>query len=81
MEENKGDILNQLAIITDLIEKVNFTFKTASIVFDVNKKEFNNIYNYTSRKTEDEFRPLKDDDKNFSINISDVQIIINKSNV
>lgn len=79
--EKKGDMLNQLAIITDLIEKVNFAFNTASIVFDVNKKEFNNIYNYTSRKTGDEFVPLKDDAKNFSINISDVQIIINKSNV
>jgi len=77
--EKKGDMLNQLAIITDLIEKSNINFTLATIIFDVKKDEFKRIYNYTSRKQGDKFVELKDDVKDFSININDVHIIINKN--
>lgn len=79
--EKTGETLNQLAIITDLIEKVNFEFVSAKIVFNVNSNEFNNIYNYTARKNGEEFVPLKDSTKNFSININDVQVTFNRNNV
>lgn len=77
--EKKGEVLNQLAIITDLIEKVNIDYNSATIVFNVKEDEFRRIYNYTSRKQGEKFVELKDDVKDFSIHISDVHVIINKS--
>lgn len=79
--EKKGEILNQLAIISDLVENVNIECVGATITFDVKEKEFINIYNYTSRKNGDVFIPLREDVKSFTIGISNVNIIINKSNV
>jgi len=79
--EKKGEILNQLAIITDLIENLNIKFDSAMIVFNVKDDEFKRIYNYTSRKQGDKFVELKEDVKDFSITISDVQVKINKNSV
>jgi hypothetical protein len=79
--EKTGDTLNQLAIICDLVEKVNFDFTSVKISYNVNANEFKNIYNYTSRKTGEEFVPLKETAKTFSININDVQLTFNKNNV
>lgn len=79
--EKKGDILNQLAIITDLIEKINIDYISSTIIFNLNENEFENVYNYTARKNNDKFVPLKKDINDFILNISDVHIIINKSNV
>lgn len=79
--EKKGDALNQLAIIADLIEKVNIDYNSSTIIFNVNEKEFENVYNYTARRNNDTFVPLKKDVKDFTLNIGDVKIIINKNNV
>lgn len=79
--EKKGEILNQLAIITDLIENINIKFDSATIVFNVKDDEFKRIYNYTSRKQGDKFVELREDVKDFSINISDVHVKINKNSV
>lgn len=79
--EKKGDMLNQLAIIADLMEKVNIDYINTTIIFNVDEKEFENVYNYTARKNNDKFVPLKKDAKDFILNIGDVRIIINKSNV
>ena len=35
--EKKGDLLNQLAIISDLIEKVNIETKLSSLIFELEK--------------------------------------------
>lgn len=79
--EKKGDTLNQLAIIADLIEKVNIDYINTTIIFNVDEKEFENVYNYTARKNNDTFVPLKKDAKDFILNIGDVRIIINKNSV
>jgi hypothetical protein len=79
--EKKGEIINQLAIIVDLIEKVNIDFISSSIEFNVNEKEFTRIYNYTSRKNGEPFIDLDKDVTYFYITISDVIIKINKNNV
>ena len=34
MTEKKGDILNQLAIISDLVEKINFNSKSQTLILD-----------------------------------------------
>jgi hypothetical protein len=79
--EKKGEIINQLAIIVDLIEKVNIDFISSGLEFNVNEKEFTRIYNYTSRKNGEAFVDLDKDTTDFYITISDVIIKINKSNV
>lgn len=79
--KKKGEILNQLAIIADLIENVNLEYDSATIVFNVKEDEFRRIYNYTSRKQGEKFVELKDDVKDFSINITDIHVIINKNSV
>lgn len=79
--EKKGDMLNQLAIIADLMEKLNIDYNDSTIIFNVNEKEFENIYNYTSRKNNDIFIPLKSDINDFILNIGDISIIFNKNNV
>ena len=38
--EKKGEILNQLAIISDLLENVNLESKLTSVIFMVEKEEF-----------------------------------------
>jgi len=79
--EKKGDMLNQLAIIADLMEKLNIDYNDSTIIFNVNEKEFENIYNYTSRKNNDIFIPLKSDVNDFILNIGDISIIFNKNSV
>lgn len=79
--EKKGDMLNQLAIIADLMEKLNIDYNDSTIIFNVNEKEFENIYNYTSRKNNDIFIPLKSDINDFILNIGDISIIFNKNSV
>jgi hypothetical protein len=79
--EKTGDTINQLAIITDLIEKINIDYISAIIVFNLNEKEFENVYNYTVRKHGESFIPLKSDIKDFSLLMGDTKIIFNKNNV
>lgn len=79
--EKKGDMLNQLAIIADLMEKVNVEYINSTIIFNVNEKEFENVYNYTVRRHGEDFIPLKPDVKDFSLVIGGVKVVFNKNNV
>lgn len=79
--EKKGEIINQLAVIVDLIEKVNINYISSTLEFNVNEKEFIRIYNYTSRKNGESFIDLENDVTDFFITISDIQIKINKNSV
>lgn len=49
-EEKKGDPLNQLAIIADLIEKINFNPSMSSIVFEFEHEEFLKISDIIQKK-------------------------------
>lgn len=79
--EKKGEILTQLAVISDLIEKINLTYESATMIFNVSDAEFTRIYNYTSEKNGGNNIQLKNEMKTFSINISNTNIIISKNNV
>ena len=48
--EKKGDLLNQLAIVSDLIEKLNLTTVSNTIVLEVAELEFYKTYDYVSKK-------------------------------
>ena len=70
--EKKGEILNQLAIISDLIENVNLESKSRSVLFILNKTEFNKMTGIIVKKTK-----VKYDDSNqtFSVKIGEVEFI------
>lgn len=49
--EKRGDLLNQLAIIADLIEKCNLNSPNQNVLFEVSKVEFEKIYDVITKKT------------------------------
>ena len=49
--EKKGDLLNQLALIADLIEKCDVVSPNQNVLFEISKVEFEKIYDIITRKT------------------------------
>ena len=76
--EKKGDLLNQLAIITDLIEKVNINTQSSTIVFELSPNDFIETYQDIQKKYG---RKTEIPKNTFTISIGLVDIIFNKSNV
>ena len=48
--EKKGDFLNQIAIISDLLEKINAEAESKTIILELNEKEFNRVYKLINEK-------------------------------
>ena len=78
MSEKKGDILNQLAIISDLLEKVNIEAKNTSVLLEVSDDEFDRIRNYISVKQKVD---LEEDESVFSILMGDIDFVFSKNSV
>jgi hypothetical protein len=76
--EKKGEILNQLALISDLIEKVNADIKSNTIIFEVSKLEFERIFELMQKKYNRKPQKVKN---SFTISIGKVDVIFNTSNV
>lgn len=76
--EKKGDLLNQLALIVDLIEKINLNDGEKTMTITVNETEFKELFDYFQNKNGKKMKLLSD---TFSIYIETVEIIFNKSNV
>jgi hypothetical protein len=51
MNEKKGEIFNQLAIISDLLENINLAFESANIVITLKEEEFNGMFDKIVKKT------------------------------
>ena len=49
--EKKGDLLNQLALIADLIEKCDVISPNQNVLFEISKVEFEKIYDIITKKT------------------------------
>lgn len=76
--EKRGDFLNQLAIISDLIEKTNANIKSNTVIFEVSNSEFNRIYTIVEKK----YGKTESKPKNsFSIKIGEVDFVFNTNNV
>lgn len=73
----KGDLLNQLALISDLVEKLNADMKSNTIVFEVSKLEFDRIYNYIKKKNNKKLETPKD---RFTITIGVMDIVFSTNN-
>ena len=76
--ERKGDLLNQLAIISDLVEKVNADIKSNTLVFEISKTEFDRVFEYFEKKYE---RKTEKPKNTFTISIGKVDIVFNTSSV
>ena len=76
--EKKGDLLNQFAIISDLIEKVNINMTNSTLVIELIDEEYLNTFNYINRKQNKSNGILP---KTFTIKIGLVDIIFNKNSV
>jgi hypothetical protein len=78
MEDKKGEILNQLAIISDLLEKANLVSTGTTINFFLERAEFNRIYNTVYSKSKLSTQPPKN---TFNVKIGEITMIFNTSSV
>ena len=76
--EKKGDLLNQLAIISDLLEKINTKTESTTIVLEMTNENFENAFDTIQRKYG---RKMDKPESTFTINIGMIDIVFNKSNV
>jgi hypothetical protein len=76
--EKKGDLLNQLAIISDLLEKLNANTESKTIVLNLKEDEFLNAFNVIQKKYG---RRIEKPETTFSISIGEVDIVFNMNNV
>lgn len=76
--EKKGDILNQLAIISDLLEKINAETKSTTIVLELSNQEFLKAFDTVQKKYGMKMEKPKD---TFNIRIGLIDIVFNTSNV
>jgi hypothetical protein len=72
--EKKGELLNQLAIISDLLEKINLDTNSRTIIIELNKTEFENVFNLIQKKYGRKMDTPKD---SFNISIGIVDIVFN----
>jgi len=72
----RPNLLNNLAIISDIIEKLDFKSNTSTVVIEVSKMEFEDVY-FTINKNTNE---LPDIDT-FKITIGGVNFIFSTNNV
>ena len=76
--EKKGDILNQLAIISDLLEKINAETKSTTIVIELSNEEFGKVFDIIQKKYGMKMERPKD---SFNITIGLTDIVFNTSSV
>jgi len=76
--EKKGDLLNQLAIISDLCEKMNSDTISRTLIFEMNESEFLKTFDLMQKKYGRKMDKPKD---SFTITIGTVDIVFNMSNV
>ena len=75
--EKKGELFNQLAIISDLLEKCNINSDNQTVIFELPREEFGRIYRLTQLKAK---LSLEIPKTTFNIKIGNVDIIFNMSN-
>jgi hypothetical protein len=75
--EKKGELLNQLAIIVDLIEKLNTHTQSNTLVFELSKMEFDRVFDYLEKKYD---RKTPKPKNSFNITIGKVDVIFNTNN-
>lgn len=72
--EKKGDIFNQLAIISELLEQCNVRANNQAIIIELDRDEFVRVYKLTQQKAR---LSLEIPKTTFNIKIGGVDIIFN----
>ena len=57
--EKKGELLNQLAIVSDLLEKLNIDTESKTIVLNLKEEEFLKSFNIIQKNTEESLKNQK----------------------
>jgi len=78
-KDKKGEILNQLALISDLLEKVNLKSENRTVFYEMDEDEYDRVYEYIKSKGDGE--GIDEDSKTFTILIGDVSFMFSKNNV
>ena len=76
--EKKGELLNQLAIISDLLEKLNTNTESTTIILNLKEEEFLKAFDLIQKKYG---RIIDKPEETFTISIGEVDVIFNMSNV
>ncbi len=76
--EKKGDLLNQLAIISDLLENINTNIVSSTIIIEQDNENFDRTFKEVQKKYG--FKTEQPED-NFQITIGFVDIVFNKNSV
>jgi len=76
--EKKGEFLNQLAVISDLIESLSVDTKSQTLIFELSKVEFERAFDLIQKKYG---RKMDQPLDSFTISIGMVDIVFNTSNV
>lgn len=76
--EKRGDLLNQLAIISDLLEKVNMESTGTSVIIELDEENFIKTFQEIQNKYGRRMDKPKD---TFTIKIGMIDILFNKNNV
>jgi hypothetical protein len=74
--EKKGDLLNQLAIVSDLLENINLETKSVTVILETNDTQFDSALDYVQKKYGKKIDEVND---TFTITIGFVDIIFNKN--
>lgn len=77
-KEKKGDLLNQLAIIADLTEKINLKVKSPTLLFEVDGDEYDRVKDYLKTKYNDK---IDEEGDVFSVGIGECVYVFSKSSV
>ena len=57
--EKKGELLNQLAIISDLLEKINTETISRTVILELNKEEFEKSFELIQKNMEEKWTNQK----------------------
>lgn len=75
--EKRGDLFNQLAIISDLLEKANIQSTSQTIILELPENEFRRVYGMVKSRVRNVTGEPED---TFNVRIGNVNIIFNKNN-
>lgn len=78
--ENRGDLLEELALICDAIEKTSVQSKSYTLILEVSKVEFEKVFDYIQARYKKSIEISMDKINSFSITIGVVDIVFNTSN-
>jgi len=79
-KEKKGDVLNQLAIISDLIEKVAIEANASTVFYELGEDVYEEVFEYIKGRFKGK-GVEENDSGTFSILIGEVSFMFSKNSV